>query len=62
MPDALFKSRLKDGSLPRARYENYIKLRQEADQLAYQLETDAENKANEKIKLARAAYKRESKE
>jgi ribosome biogenesis GTPase / thiamine phosphate phosphatase len=52
---------IQNGTLVQARYENYLKLGQEAVRLAHQLATDADRKANEKIRLARAAHKREPK-
>ena len=53
---------IKDGSLAAARYENYLKLAQETDRLASQLDRASDLKANEKIQRAKAEHKRQRKQ
>ncbi len=50
---------IKDGSLPPDRYANYLQLGKESRELANRRDIEAQTKANEKIRNARAAYKRE---
>src|SRR5258708_1147555 len=48
-----------DGSLLKDRYANYLQLGKESRELVHQQETEAQTKANEKIRKTKAAYKRE---
>jgi len=56
------QSAIQEGRLPADRYAHYLKLGKESDDLAVRRQTEAQTQANEKIKKARAAYKRESRE
>lgn len=48
-----------DGRLPKVRFQHYLRLVKESNDLALQRESDARLKGNQKVKRARAAYKRE---
>jgi len=48
-----------DGRLPLVRFQHYVRLLRESESLTQKREVDARFKANQKVKRARAAYRRE---
>ena len=56
------QSTIKDGRLTAARFDNYLKLTEEANRLKEHLDRAADQKANEKIQRVRAEHKRQRKQ
>ena len=57
---ASIETAIREGRLPLARFQHYLRLLKEADDLARRRESESRAKDNQKVKRVRAAYKRES--